>query len=115
MKYYFFRLVSFIFALYTLVSCRETFVENIIGKSQNTFLNTEFKKIQIINRVNLEDIPENISLSGSKILTLSAEEPIDVTSLGIVMEVKLSQLKNVLFSMVVTLFGIVISVKPLQP
>ena len=78
MKYYFFRLVSFIFALYTLVSCRETFVENIIGKSQNTVLNTEFKKIQIINRVNLEDIPENISLSGSKILTLSAEEPIDV-------------------------------------
>ena len=73
---YFFIITAIIVAMGTLISCHENIIDETQYEGQGE--DTGFKDIQITNKIEIKDLPNNYELSELKILSLSGEETIDI-------------------------------------
>ena len=76
MKKYIYIITAIIIALGTLVSCHE----NIIDETQHDGQGEDkgFKDIQITNKIEIKDLPNNYEVGDLKIISLSGEESVDI-------------------------------------
>ena len=60
-----------------LVACNENIIDETINE-QEIEDDTEFNSIQIINQIEVKDLPENMQVSDLKVLSLNGEESVDI-------------------------------------
>lgn len=73
---------TFMAAILSLSSCYENVIDETIDESE---VSMEFKDIQVISQVNVNDLPEDVQVSDLKVLSLSGEESLDNQGLAEVM------------------------------
>ena len=74
---YFFAITLIVAAMMALVACNENIIDETINE-QEIEDDTEFNSIQIINQIEVKDLPENMQVSDLKVLSLNGEESVDI-------------------------------------